>query len=248
MIIDLRLRIGYWAIGLLGYLFIGLFLPSAYAQTMSNNNYIIKMQELNPTADINVDNKPTADNLNPSIPEETSFKVRMGIKNSVASHPFSILLTSNIIDFGILSPTNPIIRTVDLNTNSEAVYGYSVIVFENESLTASSSAKRAFIPDTTCDNGECSTENASEWTNTLTYGFGYRCDNITGVDCNDSFAKTNFYKHFPNIANNDDPQSIMAGVGSKDKTTRISYKINIPGTQAQGTYNNITTYIGVPNF
>jgi len=248
MIIDLRLKIGFWITGLLGYLFVGLFLSSANAQTMSNDNYIIKMQGFNPTAEINVDKKPTTNNLSPNILEGTNFKVEMGIENLTSAYPFSILLSSNILDFGTLSPTNPIIRTIDLSTNSEAVYGYSIIVFENESLMATSSADKTFIPDATCDNGECSTENSSEWTNALTYGFGYRCDNVTGADCNNSFTKVNSYKQFPNITNNDNPQSIMAGVGSKTKTARISYKINIPGTQAQGIYNNIITYIGVPNF
>ena len=37
--------IRYLLIGLLGYLFIGLFLPIANGQTMSNENYKIKMQE-----------------------------------------------------------------------------------------------------------------------------------------------------------------------------------------------------------
>jgi len=228
------------------------FASAAGAQTMSNDNYIIKMQEFNAVSGIstgeNYKLRSTANNLNLGILEGTNFKVRMGSENLTSAYPFSILLSPNVTDFGTLSPTNPIIRTVDLSTNSETVYGYSVIVFENESLTAALSVNKTFIPDTTCDNGECSTEDASEWINALTYGFGYRCDNIAGVDCNSSFAKVNFYKHFPNIANNDDPQSIMAGVGSKNKTTHISYKINISGTQAQGIYNNVITYIGVPNF
>jgi len=239
------------------FLLTSFFLPFIFAsvvqaQTMSNDNYIMKMQELNAISGISTGEdyklRSTAGNLSSGILEGTNFKVRMGIENPASTSPFSILLSPSVADFGTLSPTNPIIRTVDLDTNSEAVYGYSVMVFENESLTATSSTNKTFIPDTTCDNGECSTENASEWINALTYGFGYRCDNVTGADCNSSFVKANSYRHFPNITNNDDPQSIMAGVGSKNKAIRISYKINISGTQAQSTYSNVITYIGVPNF
>lgn len=236
----------------LGCLFIGLFLPHAKAQTMSNDNYIIKMQDFNAVSGITTGKdyqlRSTAGSLNQTTSEGINFKVKTGIENLTSILPFSILLSSSITDFGILSPTNPIIRTIDLSVNSLTTYGYSVIVSENESLTATLMTNKMFIPDTTCDNGECGTENASEWTNMLTYGFGYRCDNITGANCDNSFTKVNFYKHFPNIQNNDDPQSVMAGVDSNNKQVRISYKVNISGTQTQGTYRNIITYIGVPNF
>lgn len=192
--------------------------------------------------------RSTAGGLTQTTSEGVNFKVKTGLENLASVVPFSISLSSNIVDFGTLNPTNPIIRTVDLRVNSLTVYGYSVIVFEDKSLTTIPPVSKAFIPDTTCDNGGCGTENAAEWTNALTYGFGYRCDNITGANCDSSFAKTNFYKHFPNVQNNDDAQSIMAGVGSNDKQARISYKVNIPGNQAQGIYNNIITYVGVPNF
>jgi hypothetical protein len=170
---------------------------------------------------------------------------------------FSISLSSDIVDFGTLSPTNPIIRTADLNINSKAAYGYSVIVFENEPLATISPENKTFIPDTTCDFGACDTQNASEWINILTYGFGYRCDNLIGADCDSSFTSPNSYKHFPDIANNDDPQSIMAGevpyrlvrgIGSKNKSIRISYRVNISVIQPQSIYSNIITYIAIPNF
>lgn len=228
--------------------------PSVRAQTMSNNDYIIKTQGLNTvsgataTAEKDDNLGPTVNNLNPNVSEGVNFKVKSGFENLTSTLPFSISLSSNLIDLGILSPTNPIIRTVDLNINSKSASGYSVLVFENEPLTTILGSNKVIIPDTTCDNGQCGIQNAFGWTNALTYGFGYRCDNLTGVDCNNSFTSPNFYKHFPDLASNDDPQSIMAGIGANNQTTRISYKVNISGTQAQGTYNNIITYIAVPNF
>ena len=229
------------------------------AQTMSNDSYIIKMQGFNTLSGVTAGKdyglRSTVGDLNPITSEGVNFKVRTGFENLAATIPFSILLSSGLIDFGALSPTNPIIRTVDLTTHSLTVYGYSVLVFENDPLTIipptelnSASVSKTFIPDTTCDKGECGIQNADEWINTLTYGFGYRCDNVTGTDCDSSFAKTNSYKHFPDLASNDDPTSIMAGIGSNDKAVRISYKVNISGTQTQGNYSNIITYIAVPNF
>lgn len=235
----------------------------ASAQTMSNNDYIIKMQGFNTisgtTANTDYKVRSPVGNFSPEVFEGVNFKVKTGFESLASSLPFSISLSSNLVDFGTLSPTNPVIRTVDLNTHSQTAYGYSVIVFENEPLTTIPPNSKTFIPDTTCDNGECGTENAAEWINALTYGFGYRCDNVAGADCDSSFAKANSYKHFPDIASNDDPQSIMAGIGSNNKEARISHKVNIsgyvraqtpnvPGTQAQDIYSNIITYIAVPNF
>lgn len=223
--------------------------PSAQAQTMSNQNYIIQTESINAISDTKTNaNNNTIDKLNPLVSEGVNYKVKSGFENLASSPPFSISLSSDLVDFGILSPTNPIIRTADLKIRSSAVQGYSVIVFENEPLTAVSPAGKTFIPDTTCDEGKCNTENAARWTNTLTYGFGYRCDNTIGTNCDNLFANSNFYKHFPNIVNNDDPQPLMTGVGSDNQAARISYKINISGTQAQGAYNNTITYIALPNF
>ncbi len=247
MIKDLKFRIIYLPIGLLVYLFIGLFLPTASGQTMSNQNYIIQTQNINSVTNLSANTEREA-KIDPSISEGVNFKVKTGFETLVPATPFSFSLFSNIVDFGTLSPTNPIIRTIDLSVNNPPAYGYSVIVFENKPLTTVSQTSKTIIPDTTCDNGGCSVENAAEWTNALTYGFGYRCDNLVGLDCDKSFLKANFYKHFPDIDSNDDPQSVMAGIGSDNKQVRISYKINTSGNQAQGAYFNVITYIAVPNF
>lgn len=233
--------------------------PSAQAQTMSNDNYILKMQNFNTVSGVTTGDsynlRSTTGGYSPASSEGVNFKVKTGFENLASSLPFSISLSSSLVDFGELTPTNPIIRTLDLETNSLTAYGYSVLIFENEPLTVAPPAEsnsatdnKIFIPDTTCDNGQCDTQTASEWNNALTYGFGYRCDNVAGVDCDASFSKPNFYKHFPDLLNNDDLTSVMAGIGANNRKARISYKVNISGTQPQGSYSNVVTYIDVPNF
>ncbi|MBI2613463.1 MAG: hypothetical protein HYW62_01725 [Candidatus Levybacteria bacterium] len=243
-----RFKIGYMAIGLFVYLFIGLFLPTASAQTMSNKDYKVKMQGFNSisgtTTNTDYKVRSTVGDLSPVVSEGVNFKIRSGIENIDSTLAFSISLSSDLIDFGSLSPTNPIVRTANLNIYSLPAYGYSVLAFENHPLQSENTT----IPNTTCDDGQCSEENAREWTNTLTYGLGYRCDNVIGFDCNSSFAKPNFYKHFADHSNGQSEQSMMSGIGSKNKDVRISYKVNIPGNQAEGIYTNIITYIAVPNF
>ena len=226
--------------------------PLAGAQTMSNQNYKIKMQEFNSisgtTTNTDYTVRSTVGELAPIVSEGVNFKVRTGFENIASTLPFSASLSSDIIDFGLLSPTNPIVRTVDLSVYSLSAYGYSVVAFENHPLQSDPEASGQVIADTTCDNGGCGEEKAGIWINTLTYGFGYRCDNITGTNCDKSFSNPKFYKHFPDNSNGQSPQSIMSGIGSKNKDIRMSYKVNIAGGQAQEIYSNIVTYITVPNF
>jgi hypothetical protein len=240
-----RFKIPYLFIGLLVYWFIGLFfnLPITSGQTMSGENYIMQVEDIDTSPEIIQESESKID-TNTETPDPVAPSI-----------PFSASLSLKTIDFGTLNPTNPVIRTADLTINSSQTYGYTVFVSENQSLATSSPDNKIYVPDTTCDNGTCDTENAAEWINTLTYGFGYRCDNIIGNDCNADFSSLNYYKHFPNIQNNDSLQPIMASeaspwlnIKSSDKKIRISYKVNISRTQDEEAYTNTVTYIAVPNY
>ena len=255
---------------ILATLYLLLYTAPASAQTMSNKDYKVKMQGFNAisgtTASTEHQIRSTVGELGPIISEGVNFKVRTGLENIVSALPFSAFLSSDIVDFGSLSPTNPIVRTVDLIIYSLSSYGYSILAFEDHPLQSDPSAglrlrgsdsrsSGQVIPNTTCDNGQCSEDNAQEWKNTLTYGFGYRCDNVTGFDCDSSFSNAegtpsgpNFYKSFADNSNSMSPKSIMAGIGSKNKDIRLSYKVNISGNQAQGIYTNIITFIAIPSF
>src|ERR1035437_826594 len=149
--------------------YLSFLVSPAHAQTMSNDSYILKSQGFNSisgvTAGKDYNLRPTVGDLNPAVSEGVNFKVKTGFENLISATPFSISLSSNLVDFGTLSPTNPIIRTVDLAINSQTTYGYSVLIFEDGPLTTIPPATKTFIPDTTCDNGACGTENAAQWTN-----------------------------------------------------------------------------------
>lgn len=226
--------------------------PTAQAQTMSNKDYILKTQGLNAasgvTSNVDYQLRSTVGELSPIVSEGVNFKVRTGSENIASALPFSVSLSSTTIDFGILSPTNPIVRTVDLSVYSLSIPGYSIIASEDHPLQMNPDTSGANIPNTTCDNGECTHEKAGVWINTLTYGLGYRCDNIIGSDCDSSFSNANFYKHFADTSASELPQSVMSGIGSKNKGVRLSCRVNVSGNQAEGIYANTITYIAVPNF
>lgn len=234
----------------LGYLSIGLFSPKAGAFTMSNDNWILKLGNFNVAA-----GKPTSDKYkvaltvgqtSPGLFTGTNYKVRSGFQYISSIIRFSFTISSTSIDFGILSPTNPVTRTNTLTVSNGSAYGYLVTASENHPLQAQ--ATSAIIPDTSCDNGSCNATDSADWAHTLTYGFGYRCDNVTGTDCANGFSDKTAYKRFANAVIGE-TATVMSGknVGRNKKAT-ITYKINVATTQTAGTYSNVITYIATPTF
>jgi len=215
-------------------------LRSAVAQTMSNDNYILQLDGVNATRP-----KPTVASDATTIKNNAlGVKTEQPVKEQ--SDPFTFSISETLIDFSTLSPTNPIIRSNKLTVSKGSANGYSIIAFEDKQLSASSSA---FIPDTTCDNGLCSEAVSAAWTNPLTYGFGYRCDNVVGTDCEMGFSDPTFYKQFANDSLSEMPQKVaMATSTGKEKKVQITYKVNIPITQPFAFYSNTITYIAIPDF
>jgi len=255
-----RFSLKYWYV-LVVLVCIGSILAHrASAQTMSNDNYILQLQELDvakpkPTvASDGTSNVPVAFDSDATTIKNNILGVKTEQPVKEQSDPFIFSISETLIDFSTLSPTNPIKRSHKLTISSGSANGYSIIAFEDKELSASAksdlaSASSAFIPDTTCDNGLCSETVSALWTNPLTYGFGYRCDNVVGTDCEIGFSEVGFYKQFANNSLSEVPQKVtMATSTGKEKTVQITYKVNIPSTQQFAFYSNTVTFIGIPNF
>jgi len=224
--------------------------PSAQAQTMSNSSYTIEMGNLNSIA-----GKPTGGNYKLSFTSGESgqnlfsgpnYKVKAGFQyiHPISTKPFSFSISSSFIDFGVISPTTPVTRTNILTVVNNSSNGYTVTASQNRNLRAD--ANGAEIPPTTCDNGNCTTTTSDAWTSSLTYGFGYRCTNVSGTDCESGFTTSTYYKQFsasPSAA------TVMSNpnVGGTSKS-QITYKVNVSVTQAAGIYTNIINYIATPSF
>lgn len=230
------------------------FTPLVSAFTMSNDFYIIILGNLNAIAGQATGTAGTltftSGELGAGLYTGTNYKICAGFyggifcNKSVVSGIFTFTVTPTDLDFGTVDPTSPVSRTNILDVLSTSS-GYSVTALENHSLqTASSSA----IPDTTCDSGLCTPASASVWTNNLTYGFGYRCDNVLQSDCI-SFA-TNTYKPFANAALSEPAEVVMqnSAGSSNEKQSQVTYKVNVSGSQLPGVYTNTITYLASPNF
>ncbi len=230
------------------YLFCSLALPEANALTMSNSDYIIQMGNLNSFAG----NKSgsgyrlvdTGGQLAPGLFSGTNYTVRSGFEYIKSIVPFSFQISSLEISFGLIDPTNPVTRNNFLIVSNGSAGGYQVTAQENHALLEPGSG--SFIPNTTCDTGLCTSTVSDIWTSTLTYGFGYRCDNITGTDCSSGFTNSNNYKQF---AASPSAAIVMTGANvGNNKKVQITYKVNISQSQVAGTYTNQIEYIATPTF
>ncbi|MEK7534454.1 MAG: hypothetical protein AAB600_03895 [Patescibacteria group bacterium] len=227
----------------------GFTVPTINAQTMSNSNYKLKTNIiLNPNKDSS-NNKASSNNIKPNIFVGPNYKVVSGFQHdpSSSTKQFIFSISQTLIDYGILSATNPVSRTSILSVYNNFTNGYSVAASENHELYNQTSGST--IPNTTCDTGTCSKLYPAPWNNVLTYGFGYRCDNMSDITvCSNDFYDSKYYKQFPNISNSQKPQVLMEGFNIGDNKARITYKINISGTQPIGFYSNTITFVATPNF
>lgn len=226
-------------------------LEKVLAFSMSNDNYVIDFGNLNMTSGKksgpNYTVTDTVGQLAPGLYSGTNYQVRAGFQYIYSITPFRFRITNIDIDFGTLSPTNPVTRTSNLIVSNGSANGYAVTAYENHELLVPATGQ--LIPDTTCDNGLCTQTASQLWTSTLTYGFGYRCDNVASTDCATGFTTANFYKQFSDNSKNEVPQTIMTGTNvGRNKEVQVTYKVNISGTQAAGVYSNVITYIATPTF
>lgn len=234
---------------------IGLF-TLFYAQAansqsrMSNDQFIIRFGNLN-TAAGNSSNSEfglgqTVGQIAPGLYSGTNFKVRAGFQYIHSIIPFAFSISSQFVDFGPITPGAPVTRTNVLTVSNGSAYGYTVLASENNPLRVDSTG--VDIPDTTCDTGTCNEQVAAAWSSVLTYGFGYRCDNLTGADCQSGFQVADNYRQFASSSSGELAFPVMRGVNvGRNIQSQITYKVNISPTQPAGLYQNIITYIATPS-
>jgi len=217
---------------------------------MSNDNYIIQMGNLNSIAGAPTGSgfelNYTVGQTGPGLYTGANFKVRAGFQYISSIIPFRFSLTGNFIDFGSIDPTFPVLRSSTLTISNGSAFGYQVTAFQNHNLRVDATGQE--IPPTACgDLGpSCTPTTAGPWTSSLTYGFGYRCDNVAGADCDSQFTNSTYFKPF---ISSPATAIVMNGVNvGRNKQAKITYKVNISGAQPAGLYTNIINYIAIPKF
>jgi hypothetical protein len=143
------------------------------------------------------------------------------IKISQEEKPFRLTISSDLIDFGPLSPTNPIKRSINISFATDKRIGATLFTFANHPLKAGNNT----IPDVSCDDGSCTESHATEWLNPLTFGLGYSKDD------------THFQK-FPDASTKKQWATIKEG--------DMTIKLNINKTQPEANYINLISIVAIP--
>ncbi len=213
------------------------------AQSASNNFYTIQGGEIEQKTLTNPgESSDKSSDKTTSIYFGENYQITAGFEDVEDSQPFSFSVSNTIVNYGPLTPTNPVSRTTDLIISKGSSKGYSVFAFANRQL---SDINNNSIPDTTCDNGTCSETSAAVWSGNLSFGFGYRCENADGSGCTEDFSKTGYFKQFANDSKSEAYQAIINGFDSRK--AKIEYKINISNNQDKSNYSNSITFIAIPN-
>jgi hypothetical protein len=178
--------------------------------------------------------------------DAAGFVILAGFQYINSVIPFSFKISDLDIDFGSLVPEVPSTQSSVLTVTTGSAFGYSVKAIEDHSLKNSADGITT-IPDTVCDLATpCLQTDADVWADNTRYGFGY---NMSGVDVNTTdFVDATYFRPFP-IQNVDQPAIVMSkgGVATSSAAT-VTYKVNIEGAQAAGTYQNSIQYIAIPSF
>lgn len=224
------------------YLLIGLFLQSANAANSSNSNYNLEIQDID-TAPEKSSPAPVSNDVTANFSENNPDE-KVGIQSIFQTGPILISIPALAIDFGTLSPGNPVTRTSTITILNNST-DYQIMSFEDHPLSL---PEKQIIADTTCDNGYCTEKEASLWKNDLTYGFGYRCLSQGNIFC--AFPEEeNYFKQFADLSRNEAWQTVITGLkNNQEQQAQISLKLNTAGNQKTGSYSNTVTFIVVPNF
>lgn len=215
------------------YILLLLSPQKALAEVMEDGRYKLQLEEVS-------DSDPT-----PTVSKKESFTLPSPTPTPPPVRAYGqseIVVSDDFVQFGSLSPTNPVLRQLKFSLFSPyapfALYQQMNHELQNDPGNT--------IPATSCDNGSCTTTQASLWKNTLTYGLGVRCENTVGTICPDDFIEHNTFRPLGVTASN--TASVIATGATADRNTFVlSYKLIVPGTQAPGNYQASLIYILVPS-
>lgn len=209
---------------------------------MQSSTYILET-EIEPTP---ASSKP-AQKVIPSKPSHiingNGFTATLGSTKASDTKPFMFSISDSSINFGEIKPGEPLTRTQTITLVPGSANGFQVVGIENHPLRSESKHE---IPNTNCDNGNCTNVLSDVWSLPLTYGFGYRCENVAGQACLAGINNT-MYKRFSNLEAGELPSLILFSSTNNRSEAVIEYKINIPGNQPQDGYRTTINLLAVPS-
>lgn len=177
--------------------------------------------------------------------DSAGYVLKAGFQYIYTQTPFTFTISNLDLNFGSLISGTPSLLTNLLTVTTGSAYGYTVKTIEDHPLRLNNGVTT--IPDTSCDLASpCTQSDATVWADNARYGFGY---NIQGTDVDIAdFVNNSYFRPFP-VQNLDQPATIMSRVGvATNSAATVTYKVNISGAQAAGTYQNNLQFIAIPSF
>ena len=177
-------------------------------------------------------------------PTPTPFQpqIQAGFDLGGKVDPLRLFLSTDLIDFGPLTATNPVKREITITLSGDIVGVYSLFTSQDHQLQTPPSDENVAqtIPDTTCDNGSCTEKRTADWINPLTFGFGFRI----GANRSENFSNGEPpYQQFPDLSQNESPIEIPPG------TMTVKLNINKNQILPQGkNYANTIRFLVIPKY
>lgn len=173
------------------------------------------------------------------------YSIQTGFHYLTGIDLFRFSLSTTQVEFGRLSPYQPITKQVQAIVDNGLASGYQVFAGEINVLQTDG---KAIIPNTICDTKSepCTPTNAMPWKNNDTTGFGY---GMVGKTVSKDFIDSSYFRPFANLSENEDPKVIMSSQlpKTKDQAT-INFKVNIDRTQPVGSYKNKIIFTAIPGY
>lgn len=240
-------------------LFLYLFFPiKIVAQSFTSDSYQIQFGNFNMTG-----GRKTSDTfiLTDSVGQNAPGKftrdgmiIKSGFQYAYdINYKFSFSIDNLDIDFGNLVPNIGTTQTNIITITTPTGHGYEIASLESYPLTTINT--NSTIPDTTCDNNDCDQTTSKLWIKDDTYGFGFNAIGInssgvvTDIGTSNYFDDSTFFRQFANNSISESAQVFMSeNQAVVDHSAKITYKVNIPTTQTEGSYQTNISFIAIPKY
>lgn len=246
------------------FLFLGIWLlefpkfinQKIWAQSFDSNSYHIEFGNFNMTSGKKTSNSYVlTDTVGQNAPgryDNTGFTVKSGFQYIYDTmEKFSFSISDLDLFFGSLTPNVGSTQTNIITVTTPSGHGYEIMAIANHPLLANNYT----IPDTSCDNNDCTTSTSTPWTLSTTYGFGFNAlginssQTVTNIGTSNFFTDSTYYRPFASQSQNNLPEIFMSeDLPVKNRQTRITYKVNISPNQTAGNYQNLINLIAIPKY
>jgi hypothetical protein len=226
-----------------------------FAQHFSSSNYIIDWGNFNMTSGSKTSlHYSLTDNVGQNAPGSytaTGYILKSGFEYIYDTfNQFSFSIDNLAIDLGSLASGVASTATNIITLTTPSGHGYLVMAQESHPLSQSTGIT---IPDTTCDIGStCTVSVSGVWSGASYYGFGFNAIGInssgvaTGIGTSGYFLNNTYYRPFAAVPPGSGQVIMSEPLPAKNRSARISYKVNVSTSQSAGNYQNAIIFTAVP--